>query len=249
MVDNKVLATVNGKTITQNDVEMLLKSIDPQRAAQFYTEEGKQRLLEELVNQELFYFDALEKGLDQDEKYKTEMDRLKKNLLKEYAITRFLNDINVPERDVVEYYNENKDQFNKPESVQASHILVEDEVKAQKVIDEMNEGLSFEEAAEKYSKCPSNAKGGDLGFFSKGQMVPEFEKAAFEMKPGEVSKPVKTQFGYHIIKLVDKKEGRTSSFEEVSSQLVQQLTMMKQNEAYVKKCDELKGKYEIKINA
>ncbi|MGE4282886.1 MAG: peptidylprolyl isomerase [Clostridia bacterium] len=249
MSDKKVLAVVNGKEITQSDVEMLLRSIDPQRAAQFYTEEGKKTLLEELVNQELFYFDALEQGLEKEEVFKAEIERLKNNLLKEYSITRLLNTIKVEESYVAQYYDENKEQFEKPESISASHILVEDELQAHKVVGEINRGFSFEDAAKQYSSCPSNAKGGDLGYFTKGQMVPEFEEAAFAMNIGEISKPVSTQFGYHIIKLTDRKEGASSSFDEVKNQLTQQLTMMKQNEVYKNKCNELKKKYEVKINS
>ncbi len=88
--------------------------------------------------------------------------------------------------------------------VRASHILVPTLDKAEFLLKEIEKGKSFEELAKKYSSCPSGQDGGDLGFFGKGQMVKEFEDAAFSLKVGEVSKPVKTQFGYHLIKLTGK---------------------------------------------
>ena len=89
--------------------------------------------------------------------------------------------------------------------VRASHILVKKEDKAKWIYDQIKKGGDFEKLAKEYSDCPSKANGGDLGYFGKGQMVGEFETAAFSMKEGEISKPVKTQFGYHIIKVTGKK--------------------------------------------
>jgi len=84
--------------------------------------------------------------------------------------------------------------------IRASHILVEKQSQALKVAEELKAGGNFSELAKKYSTCPSGKKGGDLGQFGRGQMVKEFEKVAFSLKPGQISDPVKTQFGYHIIK-------------------------------------------------
>jgi peptidyl-prolyl cis-trans isomerase C len=89
--------------------------------------------------------------------------------------------------------------------VHAAHILVKNDKKAQEVLEKLNGGQSFAEMARKYSQCPSAKSGGDLGWFGKNKMVPEFEKAAFEGEKGKVLGPVKTKFGYHIIKVVDKK--------------------------------------------
>lgn len=248
MDNKKVLATVGGREVLEQDLNMLLNSLNPQQAMQFNSEEGKQQLLQELISQELFYLDAIKNELDKDEAFIQEAKRMQDNILKQFAIHNLLKDIKVTEGELLEYYNEHKDMFKEAESVQASHILVEDEAKAEEVVKEINEGLSFEEAATKYSSCPSNAQGGDLGHFTKGRMVPEFEAAAFDMKVGEVSAPVKTQFGYHIIKLVDKKEESVKAFDEVKNQLSQQLVAMKQQETYLGKVDELKKEYEVKIN-
>lgn len=248
MDNNKVLATVGGREVTEQDFNMLLNSLNPQQAMQFKSEEGKNQLIQELVSQELFYLDAVKSGLDKDEVYIKEAKKMQDNILKQFAIHNLLKDIKVTEGDLLDYYNGHKDMFKQSESVKASHILIEDEAKANEIVEEINAGLSFEDAAEKYSSCPSNASGGDLGYFTKGRMVPEFEAVAFEMEVGEISAPVKTQFGYHIIKVVDKKEEAIQPFDEVKSQLSQQLMAMKQQEAYLNKVNELKKEYEVKIN-
>ena len=246
MEKNQVLATIGNKEITQVDVEKVLRSLDPQRAMQFYSEDGKKKLVEELVSQELFFVDAKNRKLDESADFLNEVEALKENLLKQYAINSLLQEISVSEEAVKEYFEKHQDKFVEPESVRASHILVEDEAVAETVLKEINEGLSFEEAAKKYSKCPSNAKGGDLGFFTKGKMVPEFEAAAFNMNEDEISQPVKTHFGSHIIKVLEKKATEARPFEAVRDQLAQQLLSLKQQEVYYNRVDELKTQYEVK---
>lgn len=248
MNDNQVLAKVGEREITREDVGYLLKNLDPQTAAQFGTQEGVKQLISQLANQELFYLDAVEKGIDKEEAYSQEVERLKATILKQYAINKHLNTASVGENEALQYYDQNKSDFTEPESVKASHILVQDEDKAKEVISEINAGSSFEDAANKYSMCPSKSQGGDLGFFTKGKMVPEFDSAAFSMEKGSITEePVKTQFGYHIIKLTDKREAMPKSFDDVKAQISQQLLSRKQEELYFSKVEELKKKYEVKM--
>lgn len=249
MKENKILATVNGKNITEYDIEVLLRSLDQQTAMQFYSQDGRNKLLNELISQELFYQEALDNKLEQEEAFKNELDNAKVSILKQYAMRKLLSGIKVEEEEIVNYYNEHKEQFNSPESVRAEHILVPEEDKARDILVEIKEGLSFEEAAKKYSKCPSGANGGDLGYFTKGNMVKEFEDATFSMNVNEISEPVKTQFGYHLIKLIDKKEAGVKSFEEVRNELQHRLLGMKQNKAYLDKTSELKAKYSVVVNS
>ena len=248
MSENKVLAKVNGREITEQDVNFLLESLGPQRGAQFNSEEGKKSLLQELINQEMFYLEAVENDIEKQEDFVKELERTKANMIKQYAIGKLLNDAKVEEEEIVKYYEENTDRFKQAEGARASHILVKEEEKANEILKEMNEGLSFEEAAVKYSTCPSKEQGGDLGQFTKGQMVPEFETVAFNMEKGEISKPVKTQFGYHIIKLVEKVEASVKSLDEVKEQIRLLLIGMKQNELYLNKTAELKKQYEVVIS-
>jgi peptidyl-prolyl cis-trans isomerase D len=140
----------------------------------------------------------------------------------------------VPPTDIQRYYNDNIQQYQTPEQVRASHILLEtagkndDDVKkrAEEILKQVKSGTDFAELAKKVSEDKgSKANGGDLDYFGRGRMVPEFEQAAFSMQPGQTSDLVKSQFGYHIIKVVDKKAGATRPLEEVRTQIQQQLAM------------------------
>ena len=106
-----------------------------------------------------------------------------------------------------------------------------------------NNEMTFEAAASAHSTCPSKDQGGDLGTFGRGQMVPEFEEATFAMNVGDVSEPVKTQFGYHLIKLEAKNEPSIPAYEEIADKVEKTLMFQKQGEVYKNKLDEVKAKF------
>lgn len=245
MSENKVLVVVNGKEITQQDVDMLLQSLGPQRAMMYQSPAGQKQILEEIVTQELLYADAMENKLDEEEEFKKEMEFVKGNVLKQYAITKVINQARVSDEEAAKYYEENKETFKTPETVRSSHILVDSEEKANDIMAKIDGGMEFVDAAKEFSSCPSSANGGDLGQYGRGQMVPEFDEVSFEMEIGEVKGPVKTQFGYHIIKLTEKNAEQINEFDAVKTQILQQLMAQKQTELYQGKAKELKEKYEI----
>ncbi len=245
-MDNKVLAVVNGREITQMDVQRTLQGLG-QAAMNYAGPEGEKKLLDELINQELFYAEALANELEKNEEFVKEMEDVRMNMLKQFYVRQLLADIDVPEEEVEAYFNDHKADFSKPAQAKASHILVDTEEKAVEIKAEIEGGLSFEDAAAKYSSCPSNAKGGDLGFFGQGQMVPEFETAVFGMEVGEMSAPVQTQFGFHLIKKTEVQEAGEAAFAEVRQDIVQQISVKKQNETYYGKADALKEKYSVEV--
>lgn len=167
----------------------------------------------------------------------------------------------VTDEEAKKFYDENKDKFHREEAVRASHILVgadqnatpadkkKAKEKAEALLKQLKGGADFAELAKKESSCPSSAQGGDLGFFGKGQMVPEFEKAAFGLKPGEVSDVVETQFGYHIIKLSEKKDAETVPFEEAKERIVQFLTQQKVQQGVSDYVEELRKKGKVEVLA
>ncbi len=248
MNNENIMAEVGHRQITKQDFQFILNNLDPQRSQQFQSDEGKKQLLEELINQELFYLDALDNNLDKDDAYQKELEKVKENFLKQYAINSLLKSASLEEDEIGEYYKAHREQFKKPATARASHILVDTEEEANTIIEEINQGLAFGEAAKKYSKCPSKAQGGNLNNFSRGQMVPEFEEVVFNMEKDEISQPVKTQFGYHIILLYERNDEKMQSLEEVEQQLGQQLLVKKQQDLYLSKVSDLKDKYKVKVN-
>lgn len=155
--------------------------------------------------------------------------------------------IEISDKELQTYFDENKESFNESEQVEASHILVEDEETAKEVAKKLADGEDFVELAKEYSTDTSNAEsGGELGFFAKGDMVAEFENAAFSMEIGSISEPVKTEHGYHIIKVTDKKAAKEAVFEEKKEEIYDILFSEKLQTEYGTWLAEKKEEYEIK---
>ncbi|MGL6173473.1 MAG: peptidylprolyl isomerase, partial [Cellulosilyticaceae bacterium] len=205
-MDNKLLAIVDGREIKESDVTSLLRQLGP-NANRFQGPQGHAQLVDELVTQELFYSEAIATGMNNEEAYLSAVEEMKKSLLQQYALNNLLANVTVTEEEARTYFDANKNMFISGPKARASHILVSNEESAQKILDEINEGLDFAEAAQKYSSCPSGQAGGDLGEFGPGQMVPEFDAAVFSMKAGEMSAPIQTQFGFHIVKVASITDG------------------------------------------
>ncbi len=249
MEQNRIIAYVDKRPVTEMDVEFLLHTIGQERAAQFQTDEGRQQLLDELINQELFYSDAIENGLHETPSFMRELERMTVNLVKQFSIRAFLDQVEIEEDELRSVYAENAGQFSQKEQVRAAHILVATEQEAASIKAEIAQGLSFADGALRYSSCPSKDNGGDLSYFSMGQMVPEFEVACFSGQVGDITEPIATQFGYHIIHILDKKPAEVLAFEEVKEKFHAQALNQKQNRLFYDKVKVLRDKYEIKINA
>ncbi|MCF8028105.1 MAG: peptidylprolyl isomerase [Desulfobacteraceae bacterium] len=206
--------------------------------------------------------DAFEKkiassGYSEDE-LKTEM---RENLLIRNLIEKKIESgISVSDEQARKYYQENKEEYKVPEQIRARHILIQTEPdadekqkaeakdKIQEVEKKLQSGQEFSELAKEYSDCQSSEKGGDLGYFRRGQMVESFDEAAFALEPGEVSEIVESRFGYHLIKSEDKKPADTKSFDEVKESVREKLRqekIMQDLEPYI---ESLKRKYPVEKN-
>lgn len=175
--------------------------------------------------------------------------RLKEDIiLKSYIEDAFYSKIEISEDEIKSFYKENEDKFVSPEQVKASHILVKEEEKINEVNEKIKSGDSFEEVAKEHSECPSGKNGGDLGFFGKGKMVPEFEKAAFELSVGELSEPIKTDFGFHLIKVTDKNEGGKQTLEEVTDGIKRHLEQTTAQKLISEKIKDLRESAVIEID-
>lgn len=243
MSENKLLAEVNGKKIYEDDVFHLLAGIEDKQ--RFNSKEGFNILTDELVNQELILQNAKENNFDQEDEFRQRLEEVKNDMLKNYAMHKIFNEVTINDDEVLDYYNKNKDTLFSPTTYTASHILVEDENKANKILEEIENGLDFAEAAKKYSLDPSKDNGGSLGTFPKGVMVPEFQEGLDKLSIGEVSKPVKSQFGYHLIKLDDKKVNE-QNFEDIKDNVRSTYEMIKRQEKYLELVNDLYKKSEVK---
>jgi peptidyl-prolyl cis-trans isomerase C len=243
MTQSKVLAVVKTREITTDEINAILRGMDPQQAAQYRSPEGLRRLLDEVVHRELLYLDAVDSGLEQEEAFQRMLEQTKENLLKEFAFRNLFDSITIEDAEARAYYREHKEDFMNPVSIKASHILLKDEARAHEVHKSIENGTTFEEAAKQHSDC----EGQDLGYFEKGKMVQEFEDVAFSMAVGEVSKPVKSPFGSHIIKVYDRKIGKGREYVEVKKELSQFLLERKREQTYFGKIRNLQEKYPVEI--
>ncbi len=244
------LAKVGNVQITQADFEREIKTLPDFAQKMFENSSGKEKFLDELVKKEILYQEAVKKGFDKDPGYLKKVEDFKKITLVGVLLEKEIEaKATVSEKDTKDYYEKHKEEFTPVSQIKASHILVKTEQEAKDIGEKLKKGEDFAKIAKKSSIDTASAKnGGDLGFFSKGQMVPEFEAAAVKLKKGEVSEPVHTQFGYHIIKLTDKKLGQPVEFDKVKNIISQHLVAEKQKEAFDSYMDALRKNYKVDIN-
>lgn len=243
---SNILATVGGMPITEEDVNDFLAGLGP-RGQSYNNPEGRKAVLGQLVSNKLLLLDARRNLLEAEPAFKAELAKLRENLLVSYAADKAVSSVSVSDKDAEDYYNQNKSQFMSQETVNASHILVDSEENALEILAKIKSGeISFEDAAMESSSCPSKANGGNLGDFGRGQMVPEFDTAVFAMEVGEITdSPVKTQFGYHLIKLNSKKAAEEMPFAEIAPEIKAALLDEKRRAAYESKINQLKILYPV----
>lgn len=245
-MEDKILATVAGREIKESDLQTVIARYPAERRGYFETVEAKKQLLEQMVSFELINILGKELNIDSTEEYKENVRQAEKDILTQLTINKVLLEVTVTDEDALNYYNTNKDAFIQQPTISAKHILVDSKELCDKIKNEIiSNEITFEDAAIKYSTCPSKEQGGNLGSFGKGMMVPEFEDAAFNLEINVVSDPVQTQFGYHLIKVEDKNEGKEMSFEEVKEQIVNTLLQDMQQRKYLDVVKELEKKYGV----
>ena len=244
MSEQDILAVVAGKTITNAEFEEYLQSIPQQQRAYAQNPQYRNQFKEQLISLYAFAKLGEELNLEESEKFKKYMENSKRDILAQLALEEIMKDVTVEEQEMKDFYQSNIEHFYSKETVEAKHILTKEEDECKTVLTAILNGeKEFEDAAKECSTCPSGAKGGDLGEFGRGQMVKEFEDAAFAAAVGEIVGPVKTQFGYHLIKVEKKNEAAAVPFEEAKEKINGMLLQQKQNQAYSKKYAELREKY------
>ena len=245
----QTVAEVNGETITTDDFKKEVETLPPYLRPMAETPEGKKELLDTMIVREIILQQAKKDGLDKSPEVAAKVEELRQRVIVEAFLKKKLEEqAKISDADLKKFYDDNKDKFKSGEQVRASHILVKTEAEAQDILGQLKKGANFEELSKKYSIDAAKTRGGDLGWFGKGSMIPEFEKVAFSMKEGETSGIVKTQFGYHIIKVTGKRPAGIRSFDESKELIKAKLLPEKQQEIFAKLKEELKknAKYSVK---
>lgn len=230
----EVLAKIGKKKITGADLEMLVSYYpESQRAMIMNTPEGREAFIKDLVTIMVVSDAAKKKGYEKSRAFKKQVQLIKDQLLANAYLTKeILEKVTVSDKEAEDYYEKNKKVFERPEQVRARHILIvikqgagDDEkkaakTKAEELLGRIKKGEDFAKLAGEFSDDQgSKPKGGDLGFFAKNTMIPAFDKAAFELEPGGVSGIVETSFGYHIIKVEEKKKAEIPPYETIKDEV------------------------------
>jgi peptidyl-prolyl cis-trans isomerase C len=232
---NPVLAKVNGSEIHKSDVALAEEELGPS-LAQMDPATKDENVLAFLIDMKIVSKAAEDKKVQDSDDFKRRMAFTRSRLLMDNLLASEGKAATTDDA-MKKVYEEASKQITGEQEVHARHILVETEDQAKAVEDELKKGADFAELAKKKSKDPGASDGGDLGFFTKDQMVPEFSAVAFALEPGKVSDPVKTQFGWHVIKVEEKRNRKAPDFDQVKSQIETYVTRKAQAD-YVAKLRE-----------
>ncbi|NLZ53410.1 MAG: foldase [Thermoanaerobacteraceae bacterium] len=260
--DDEVVAKVNNEVVTKGELYDYLVKENGQTALNSLiankiidieaksknvevTEEDVQKQIDKIAEQ----YGGRETFEQFLEMYGTSLDDIEENIKINAKIEKLLGpDVEIEEDEMKAYFEENKESFDEKEQVKASHILVDSEDKAKEVKEKLQAGEEFADLAKEYSTDTSNnERGGDLGYFTRGAMVKEFEDAAFSMEIGQISDPVKTDYGYHIIKVEDKKPAKEATYEESKDEVKEILFQQKLPTVYQTWIQEKFSEYKIEI--
>ena len=244
MEDNKVLAIVAGKEITEADLNREMQSMDEDKKQYMDNPFYREECLNLLIDMYVFEKYGEEIRADKEEEFVRVFENTKRDMLAKFVVSKKLKEVEVSDCEVKEYYQNHLPEFEIKASVTARHILVDTEEECRSILAKIKDGeMTFIEAAKAYSVCPTAKEGGDLGEFGYGEMEEDFEEAAFAAEVGKIEGPVKTSFGYHLIKVDGKVEESKAPFEEVEGVIKKNLLLRKQNEWYTKTRRELWQKY------
>ncbi len=249
-----VLATVGNHTITRQMLDNIIATIPEENRVPFLTPDGRKKILDEVVSFMLFAEAAKAEGMDKEPAIKTRLEYTQTEYLsREYFRRQAAKMPQISEQDLESYYKEHLSEFKPPEEVQARHILVKTEAEANKVLEQAKTNKDFAELAKKYSIDPAAARGGKLelqdgrDWLPKGTFEKSFEHALFKISKGEVGGPVKTQFGWHVLKVDDRRTPETPSFVQVRAMIKNRLQDQKNAEIHKQLTEQVKQSVPVVI--
>ena len=232
--DSKVVAKVDGIAITEDDVKIALDELGPTLPQQLDATQRRTYAVDYLIDLKLVAAQANKEKIADTADFKKRLDQTRERLLMEALLTRE-GDKGASDVAMKKFYDETVKTLKQGQEVRARHILVEKEDEAKAAVERLKKGEDFAKLAAELSKDPGSGKeGGDLGWFEKERMVPEFAEAAFKLDKGGTSDIVKTQFGFHIIKVEDKRDKPAPEYDAVKEQLKRYLTQKSQQDYVLK---------------
>ena len=249
--NGKVLVNIDNDTITLEEFNKELDKIPMNMKMLVATQSGKKTYLDRLIMKKLLLREAAKGKIEGEAEFQNRLADIKEQLLIESLLKKKIAaDSQLTDDDMKKYYDANKEKFKKEKEINTRHILLKTEEEAKQIMEKLQKGEDFVELSKKYSIDPNaKASGGEIGFHPKGTLLPEYEAAAFKLtKVGQVAGPVKSQFGYHIIRLEGTKPPAYVSFNEVKDFIRQQLTQDKQKGLLEKYIEDLKKAAKITIN-
>ncbi len=242
-----VLVKIDKTVITVGDFEKRIAVLPPRYQEVIKPNKGK--FLDELIVDELLYREALRQNLHKEKGVKAVIEQARKKILISKLLKEKIDDIaSLTDEEIEDYYKTHQDEFETPEILRTSHILVKTEKGIKDILLELANDRNFEDLARARSMGPTAQKGGDIGYFTRGQLDPDFEKVCFQLEEGEISDIVKTRFGYHIIKLTERKPPSIEKYEDVKGRIRQPLIARKRKKYFNDLVQRLKDRAKIEIN-
>lgn len=243
--NKEVIVSVGSGELT---LEMLNKEI-PEFLKNEISHEQINSYVQEWIEKELIYQNALKRGMDLDQDFRYELEKAKKQLLVRKYLDRFLNDnTDISDEEIIKYYRENENKYTiKKDQIKALHILVSTRAKANNVIKRINDGEDFETVAKEVSLDYRDKKGAELDYFARHDVVPEIGNRIFRYRENSVTQPIETDFGWHIFKILHKREkGTVIKLEEVKDKIISRLAFNKRTQRYKSLIEDLRSKIRVK---
>ena len=230
----KVVAKVGNKVYSVDDIDDRIGNLDAQVQQFFNNKEQKNRLLDQIIDEEILYQMAKKDGIKRDQEFKDFFENIERQAVINFYVQKNVDSLSeVTEKEVEDFYNQNLDQFSEREDRCLSHILVSEEATANDVLKKIKKGTGFETLAAEFSIDRTGQTGGSLGCVSKATLDPTFSEAEFSLaRKNQISGVVKTQFGFHIIRYDDNKKIPAKKLDDVYDQISEQLTGQKKRDKF-----------------
>jgi peptidyl-prolyl cis-trans isomerase C len=244
-----VIARYAGKTLTTADAQEAMKRLPGPSRVYLTSLDRKRQFVDNLIMNELMFEEGKRQGLDADPEITRQVDDFRERLVVQRVMRDLRKRPEVSDEEAKAKYDANTNLYSTTQ-IRASHILLKDEATAKEIRAQLvaNPDSFADVAKEKSTDLGSGRRGGELGLFGPGRMVPEFEAVAFSLKPGEISEVVKTQYGYHIIKVTERKDGTVRPFDQVKAQIKSQIANQRLQDQLDKYMADLRTKANVQVD-